>query len=92
MRISSVRCVNRVACYRVCPGAASAAGENPVRALGQVDFLDYCRDQPSPGEFTHVFFNGCLHNFLEPGEALVGAARLLKEVPAARLIRSEMPK
>lgn len=27
-----------------------------------------------------MFFNGCLHNFLEPGEALSGAANLLKEV------------
>eukprot|EP00904_Undaria_pinnatifida_P012366 jgi/Undpi1/825/HiC_scaffold_10.g04289.m1 len=51
----------------------------PKATFVQGDFLDYCRDQPSPGDFTHVFFNGCLHNFLEPGEALVGAARLLKQ-------------
>lgn len=84
------------------PFAASATASSPRRAAsasggnlhacagGQVDFLDYCRDQPSPGEFTHVFFNGCLHNFLEPGEALAGAARLLEEVLVARLIAKHL--
>ncbi|CAM9173027.1 unnamed protein product [Ectocarpus sp. 6 AP-2014] len=52
-----------------------------TRTPNQADFLDYCGDHLlSGGEgFSHVFFNGCLHNFLEPGEALSDAAKLLKE-------------
>lgn len=52
----------------------------PVAEQG--DFLDF-DDQGLPGGgdgYTHVFFNGCLHNFLEPGEALAQAAGLLRNV------------
>lgn len=47
----------------------------------QGDFLEYSEhEEVGDKGFTHVFFNGCLHNFLEPGEALARAAGLLREV------------
>ncbi|CAM9871729.1 unnamed protein product [Ectocarpus sp. 12 AP-2014] len=58
-----------------------ASKRYPHATFLKADFLDYCGDHLSSGGegFSHVFFNGCLHNFLEPGEALSGAAKLLKE-------------
>eukprot|EP00752_Nemacystus_decipiens_P007344 g6570.t1 len=61
---------------------AVASERYPQATFVQADFLDYCEQHGSSGDsdrFSHVFFNGCLHNFLEPGEALAGAALLLKE-------------
>ncbi|CAM9560545.1 unnamed protein product [Ascophyllum nodosum] len=51
----------------------------PRATFVQGDFLDYRDDGGEEAGFTHVFFNCCLHNFLEPGEALATAARLLRE-------------
>lgn len=52
-----------------------------VVCVPQGDFLEYADAKASEGKgFTHVFFNACLHNFLEPGEALARAAELLREV------------
>lgn len=53
-------------------------------SVPQRDFLEYSEGGESDAKgFTHVFFNGCLHNFLEPGEALGKAAELLREVSVA---------
>ncbi|CAM9365919.1 unnamed protein product, partial [Hapterophycus canaliculatus] len=58
-----------------------ASKRYPGATFVQADFLDYCKDHATSCSegFSHVFFNGCLHNFLEPGEALAGAALLLEK-------------